>query len=182
MAGWIMAHRESNLRRNQWAVSELDIEPDLRVLELGCGPGVALAHAVERVSTGRVVGVDHSELMVRMAARRSAKALADGRLELVHGTAEMLAERGEVFDRVLAVNVVQFLDAPAKTLRMLRGIMSPDGLIGVVFQPRNRGATDEDAERGAERIQELLKEAGFHDLRVESLELKPRVVCVLGRV
>jgi hypothetical protein len=65
---------------------------------------------------------------------------------------------------------------------MLRGIMSSGGLIGIAFQPRNRGATDEDADRGAERIRVLLEQAGFHDLRIESLELSPKVVCVLGRV
>ena len=55
------------------------------------------------------------------------------------------------------------------------------GLMGIAFQPRKRGATDEDAERAAERYEALLRDAGFGELRVERLELRPQVVCVLGR-
>jgi len=69
LASWIMAHRESNLRRNEWVVSLLEIEPQHRVLEIGPGPGIALQHAAKRAHEGLVVGVDHSELMVGTAAK-----------------------------------------------------------------------------------------------------------------
>ncbi len=179
LAGWIMAHR--NVQRNAWVVSLLGIEPGHRVLEIGCGPGVALEHAAELATQGKVVGVDHSELMVEVASKRNAQAIATGRVEVVHGTAEAVAKRGELFDRVYAVNVVQFWDAPDKTLMTLRSAMKPAAAIGIALQPRNRGATDEDAERTAERYEELLKEAGFVEVRVERLALQPRVICALGR-
>jgi SAM-dependent methyltransferase len=182
LAGWIMAHRESNLRRNAWVVSLLDIEPHHTVLELGCGPGIALGHAANLATKGRVVGVDHSELMVHAAAKRNASAVAAGRVEVIHGTAETAADLNERFDRMFAVNVAQFWDAPDKTLRALRAVITPGGMIGIAFQPRNKGASDEDARRGAERNQQLLVDAGFGDVRVETLDLDPMVTCVLGRV
>lgn len=181
MAGWIMAHRESNLRRNQWVVSQLEIEPQHRVLELGCGPGVGLQHAAERATEGRVVGIDHSALMVKTALRRNAEAVRKGRVEVIHGTAQAAADWGEHFDRVYAVNVVQFWDAPQTTLRTLHDIMAPGGIMAIAFQPRNQGATDADAVRGAERNRRLLADAGFHSLRTEMLALEPQVTCVLGR-
>jgi SAM-dependent methyltransferase len=180
LAGWIMAHRESNLRRNEWAVSLLGIEPHHIVLELGCGPGVALAHAARLVTEGRVVGIDHSELMVRAATKRNAQAIAAGRAQVLLGAAETAADLDERFDRVFAVNVAQFWDAPTKTLRALRDVMVPGGVIGIVFQPRNRGATDEDARRGAERNRQLLAEAGFRNPRIETLRLEPLATCVLA--
>ncbi|MGB5703834.1 MAG: class I SAM-dependent methyltransferase [Polyangiales bacterium] len=181
LAGWIMAHRESNLRRNAWAVSLLHIEPQHLVLEIGSGPGVALEHATRLATRGTVVGVDHSELMVSVAAKRNAEAIAEGRLEVIRGTAEAAVKGRGRFDRVYAVNVAQFWDAPAATLAALRTAMAPNGLIGIAFQPRNRGATDEDAERAAQRYEQLLGEAGFADLWVERLALCPRAICVLGR-
>ena len=42
-AGWVMATRGSNRKRNVWAVGLLDVQPDDRVLEIGFGPGVAIA-------------------------------------------------------------------------------------------------------------------------------------------
>jgi len=181
VAGWIMAHRESNRRRNEWAVSLLDIEPHHQVLELGCGPGIGLEHAAKRATEGRVVGVDHSELMANVARRHNAEAIRDGRIEVLHGTPQAAIERGSRFDRIFAVNVVQFWDSPQNTLRALRGVMIPGGVIAIAFQPRNKGATDEDARRGAERHRQLLAQAGFHDLRTETLKLDPMVTCVLGR-
>lgn len=181
VAGWIMAHRASNLRRNSWAVSLLDIEPHHHVLELGCGPGIALKHVANLATEGRVVGIDHSELMVKAASKRNARAVATGRVEVIQGTADTVADRGERFDRVLAVNVVQFWDEPVKTLHALRAMMTPRGVIGIAFQPRNKGATDKDAERGAERHQQLLQDAGFRGMRIETLDLKPKVTCVLGQ-
>jgi len=119
--------------------------------------------------------------MVRAASKRNARAVQQGRVELLHGTARTAAERGERFDRVLALNVLQFFDAPQETLRLLRRSMTPGGVIAIAFQPRNEGATDADARRGAERNGALLTEAGFEDLRTETLDLEPMVTCVLGR-
>ncbi len=182
LAGWIMAHRGSNRLRNEWVISILEIEPEHRVLEIGCGPGLALEHAAKAANRGLVVGVDHSELMVQVAAKRNAAAVSEGRVEVAHGTVEDWLEGGRRFDRVYAVNVAQFWDSPEATLRALHDAIVPGGWIGVAFQPRNQGATDEDARRGAREYRRRLEAAGFEDVRVETLDLKPMVVCVLGRV
>ena len=43
VAGWIMAHRTTNVVRNQWTTELLEINPDDRILEIGFGPGLAIA-------------------------------------------------------------------------------------------------------------------------------------------
>ena len=67
VAGWIMGRRSSNVARNRWAVQLLDVQPADRVIELGCGPGVAIAALATRAIRGLVVGVDHSQVMIRQA-------------------------------------------------------------------------------------------------------------------
>lgn len=181
LAGFVMAHRDSNRARNEWVVSRLGIEPHHRVLEIGSGPGLALGHAVARASDGRVVGVDHSELMCRVAARRNADAIEAGRLEIVHGTVDDVVDREVGFDRAFAVNVIQFFESPLDTLRTLRQRMAPGGVVAIALQPRNRGATDEDARIGGERNRALLEEAGFEVVDTATLDLTPAVTCVLGR-
>jgi 16S rRNA C967 or C1407 C5-methylase (RsmB/RsmF family) len=81
-AGWIMGHRYSNVRRSRWVVDLLDVQPTDHVLEIGFGPGVAIAELAERVTAGRVVGVDSSPVMLRQARRRNAAAIAAGLVRL----------------------------------------------------------------------------------------------------
>ena len=71
-AGWEMALRPSNRKRNVWAVSLMDVQPSDRVLEIGFGPGIAIRELARRATRGQVVGIDRSEVMRAQAARRNA--------------------------------------------------------------------------------------------------------------
>ena len=64
MAGWLMACRSSNRRRNAWVVSLLDVQRHDRVLEIGFGPGIAIGELARRAADGRVCGIDHSQVML----------------------------------------------------------------------------------------------------------------------
>ena len=80
LACFVMSHRPSNKARNRWTVDLIAPEPNARVLEIGCGPGLALAAMCDRISTGRVVGLDHSPLMLVQAAKGNTRAIEEGRL------------------------------------------------------------------------------------------------------
>src|ERR1700753_1993782 len=71
VTGWVFAHRPSNRQRNRWVVSLLDVRPADQVLEIGFGPGVAVA-ALVRAGAAHVYGIDHSGVMLRQASRRNA--------------------------------------------------------------------------------------------------------------
>src|SRR5581483_1162474 len=88
LAGAIMALE--NRGRNRWAISLLELKPTDRVLEIGFGPGWAIAEMHKMVTKGRVAGVDASETLVRQAARRNALAIRTGRVELQHAPATEL--------------------------------------------------------------------------------------------
>jgi SAM-dependent methyltransferase len=180
-AGWIMAQRGSNRERNIWAVGLLDVQPHEHVLEIGFGPGVAIEELARRVSGGLVVGVDHSEVMVRQARKRNAAAVRAGRVDLRLGTAEDLPSFDALFDKILAVNSLMFWDDPVARLRELRGILRPGGRIAIAYQPRGPGATDDTAAQAGRDLAKQFAEAGFAEVRVETLQLQPtNCVCVVG--
>jgi ubiquinone/menaquinone biosynthesis C-methylase UbiE len=180
-AGWIMSHRSSNVRRGRWAVDRLDVQPTDQVLELGFGPGVAIAALAERVPAGRVVGVDRSPVMLRQARRRNAAAIRAGRVQLHRSPVEDLPDGlGGPFDRVLAVNTVGFWPDPEARLRELAGRVRPGGRVALVSQPRCPGATAATTVDAGRELAAYLAQAGFRDLRSETLDLSPPVVCVLG--
>jgi SAM-dependent methyltransferase len=180
MAGWVMAHRSSNRRRNAWAVSLLDVQRDDRVLEIGFGPGIAIRELARLAADGHVCGLDHSEVMVRQAARRNAEAVRRGQVELRRGRAENLPALETPFDKILAVNALQFWDQPVERLEELRRLLRTGGRIAIAFQPRGPGATDEAATTRGHELATALCDAGFSHVRLETLKLKPAVVCALG--
>lgn len=178
VAGWVMGRRTSNVRRSRWAVELLDLQPGERLLEVGCGPGVAIAAAATRCNA--VVGVDRSAVMIGQARRRNDGAVRAGRVELVTAPVEDLPDFDTPFDKVLAVNTVGHWDDPLDGLTALRRVLRSGGRIAVVTQPRSAGATAADSLAAADTTTGLLGEAGFDDVRIETLELDPPAVCALA--
>ena len=175
-----MAHRSSNRRRNAWAVSLLDVQRDDRVLELGFGPGLAIRELGRIAADGYVCGIDHSELMLRQARRRNADGLRRGVVDLRLGSVDELPAFDAPFDKILAVNAILFWGEPVARLAELRRLLRPGGLIAVAHQPRGPGATDETSAAKGREIAASLIRAGFSAVRLETMRLKPAVVCALG--
>lgn len=180
MAGWVMAHRRSNQQRNRWVVSLLEVQPTDRVLEIGFGPGIAIAELARRATQGHVYGIDHSQVMVGQASRRNADATRAHRVRLTHAPVDQLPSFGEPLDAILAVNSAGFWPNPADRLRELRCLLRPAGRIALASQPRCPGATRDTTTRAAQELQDLLIQSGFTQIRTETLELDPPVACVLA--
>jgi ubiquinone/menaquinone biosynthesis C-methylase UbiE len=182
VAGWVMAHRPSNRQRNTWVVSLLDVQPTDRVLEIGFGPGRAIAELNRRIGdSGHVYGIDHSEVMLRQATRRNAAAIRAGRVTLTRGTVEeLLPALDGPFDAILAVNSLGFWRAPTERLEELRRRLTSGGHIAIASQPRCPGATRNASHDAAREIEDLLGVAGFTQMRTETLDLDPPVVGVFA--
>jgi SAM-dependent methyltransferase len=182
LVGIVLGSRPSNRERNLRTLALLDIRPEDNVLEVGFGAGLGIARAAELASKGKIVGFDHSELMVKQARRRNAKAIAEGRVELRLGGLECLSDLQTRFDKVFAVNVFMFWPDPLAALRALNGVMKPGGTIAMVLQPRNKGATNADALTAGDRMAASLRDAGFEDVRIEIVAMSPvNTACALGR-
>jgi len=176
-----MATRQSNLQRNLWTVDLLDLQPDDRVLELGPGPGVTLGVILDNVPNGLVVGLDHSATMLQQCRSRHMRALEAGRLTLIEGSFSELPELPGPFNKILAVNSLQFDSMSADTLRQIIRYLVPGGTIAVTFQPRGKNPTNEKAVAFGEKIAKLLAESGMANIRVKTLTMEPvYAVCVVA--
>jgi SAM-dependent methyltransferase len=182
IVGIILANRSSNVLRSQWTVERLGISTGDRVLEIGCGPGVALKACLERLRDGTALGVDHSEVMIAQARRRNAKAIRKKRLKLIAGTIDDLPADEPPFDRIFSINVIQFVADKNAFVKICADRLAPNGLLATTFQPRGTKPTREAALAMAHLLTELMARAGLTDVRTETLELKPiPAICALGR-
>jgi ubiquinone/menaquinone biosynthesis C-methylase UbiE len=101
----------------------------LRLLDAGCGTGASTAALLSAVPDARVVGVDASE---RMLVRARAKPWP-ATVEFVHSRIEEIADAGVdgPFDGVFAAYLIRNLPDPDATLRSLRSLLRPGGLLVV---------------------------------------------------
>lgn len=160
----------------RWAAELLDVAPDDEILEIGCGPGVAVSLVCPLLEGGRITAVDRSATAIRRTAERNAEHLGAGRLVLEHGDLATLALPRGRFDKVFAVNVNVFWVRPAgPEARIVHDLLRPGGVLRLVY-----GAPDpQQAERVAAAVAEGLAGAGFTTSTTSGpLEL----VCVTGFV
>jgi hypothetical protein len=84
-----------------WAVDTLDVRPADRLLEVGCGHGVAISLVCEKLTTGTITAIDRSPKMIEMATRRNREHVDAGRAVL-EAIALKDADLGnQRFDKVL---------------------------------------------------------------------------------
>ncbi len=120
-----------NRRPNRFALDALAIAPDDVVLELGCGPGLALVEASERAWRGVAHGLDFSETMLAQALAHNATAVRTGRVVLHRGSFERIPLGDASVDKILAVNVVYFWQDWPAILTELRRVLRPNGRIAI---------------------------------------------------
>ena len=116
-------------------VDELDVQPDDRVLEIGCGHGVAATFVCERLDTGRLTAVDRSPKMIAAAERRNAAHVEAGRAEFLVAHLEELDLGERRFDNVFAVRVALFHREPERARALVERYLAPGGRIVTVFDP-----------------------------------------------
>jgi ubiquinone/menaquinone biosynthesis C-methylase UbiE len=110
-------------------VDQLDVGPAERVLEIGCGHGVAATMVCERLASGRLTGVDRSAKMIDAAGRRNGEHVASGRAEFLVAELEALALGDRRFDLVFAVRVRLFHTEPDRARSLVEPWLAPGGRV-----------------------------------------------------
>jgi SAM-dependent methyltransferase len=157
---------------NDAALALLALRPGDRVLEVGCGAGRSLALAAARAADGTVVGVDHSDAMLRQARRHCASLIAAGRVTLHAADSGRLPFAGHSFDKALAVHAIYFWKAPLVDLGELRRVLRPGGHLVLGYRPADDPACANFPEsvyrfRNPAEIESLLASAGFTALATQ---------------
>ena len=131
-------HHESVLRSHRWRTAENSaayllpyLQPGMRVLDVGCGPGTITLDLARRVAPGSVVGIDPADDVVEAAAR---DATDQGVENVRFATGDIYALDVDApfdgaFDLVHAHQVLQHVPDPVRALRAMRAACVPEGLV-----------------------------------------------------
>lgn len=119
------------------AMDGIPLDDHLRILDIGCGPGVTTVELAQRSGRhARVTGVDLSPVMIRHARDRAKKVWERGELtpdniELRVADAEV-DDLGRDHDVVFSRFGVMFFDDPTVGFTNLAGALRPDGWLSFV--------------------------------------------------
>jgi SAM-dependent methyltransferase len=130
-------HHESVLRSHRWRTAENSaayllgrLEPGMRLLDVGCGPGTITTDLAARVAPGPVIGIDR-EPGVIAEAQLLLDAAAPADVEFRTGDVYALEFPSASFDVAHAHQVLRHLTDPVAALSELRRVLRPEGILAV---------------------------------------------------
>lgn len=159
-----------NARLNAFALEQLTLGPQERLLEIGFGGGVMLEALLDRA--GYVAGVDRSRVMVERARTRFRSAVESGRAEFLEGTVEAMPLATGAFDKAVTVNTIYFWPSLELAFREIARVLRPGGRLVVGFLPkvhmdRMKMPADIFTPRTPEEVSAALQGTGFRAVHIE---------------
>ena len=127
----------------QRTYTHMKIETGIKVLDVGCGPGIdtmALSQLVG--ATGEVYGIDHDKAMITEAEQRAEKAGISAWVKHKHSDATSLPFETGYFDSCRSERLFQHLPNPAKALDEIARVTKVNGWVVVLDTDWGSGSID----------------------------------------
>ncbi|MDE7097668.1 MAG: class I SAM-dependent methyltransferase [Ruminococcus sp.] len=166
-AGEIMLKRMSESHKNvtDWALAHLNINGAEKVLDIGCGGGMALQKMSAKITTGHLTGVDYSEVSVELSRKVNADDVDNGKMDIIHASVENLPFDDNSFNIIYTIESFYFWKNPVDCLKEVQRVLSPDGIFLIIADIYG------DSELSAEDVENINKYNLFNPTRAEFKDL-----------
>ena len=161
-------------RDNLTAMDALYIQPRDHVLDVGCGHGRSLGELAARASSGRVTGIDPSQTMIDISARRNGALVRARRVDLAIASADKTYLDDASVDKILCVHVAYFWPSLSAACVELARVTKQGGRLAMVLRTAANAAAvrafpdDVYAFPTMDEVMAALGQAGFVVLMEES--------------
>ena len=170
----------------RWGLRFLELTPDAKVLDCGCGGGANNNTLLKKSPQGVVKGIDYSSVSVEKSKRVNEAAVTKGRCDVLRASVTELPFESEQFDAVTAFETVYFWPDLPQCFREVWRVLKSGGTFLICNE--SNGDTDKD-EKWTEiiggmtiykdiELKSCLEQAGFFDVQIHK---KKTWLCVTAR-
>lgn len=155
------------------------------ILEIGFGPGRTVGLLADR--SAKVIGVDVSDEMLRLATRRNATLIDAQRVALAVSDGTRLSLENDSVDAVLSVHNVYFWHDPDTTINEIARVLRPGGRVLLVFRGAEHplpGRLDRSVYRAVTTHDAIgwLESAGFSEVAQRSPDGTPSEIAFVSGI
>lgn len=182
-SGWfgrIVAPRvfeKTNESMENFGLKHMDPEEDDHILEIGFGHGGLISQIMPKIKDGKVCGIDISEQMVNVAAKRNKEWIDNGKLEIEQASIADIPYPDNHFDKVFTCNTIYFWPDPVENSKEVKRVLNANGEFLCAFRDETlmkskSSAVTENRDvfqnlYQPEEVIQLFREGGFQDVRHE---------------
>ena len=163
-----------------WALSYFDVQNGNIVLDIGCGGGKTVNKLCTAVGSGKVYGVDYSELCVKKSLELNRKNVLCRKAVIEQASVSELPFEDNTFDKIIAVETYYFWPDKLNDLKEVLRVLKRGGRLMLVFEmlfdeqdPDKWTAVEKRLDIQAVReedIQNMLRDAGFINIETYTKE------------
>ena len=174
----------------QWGVSHFEINDNDMILDIGCGGGKNIERFAKQITTGKVIGLDYSEISVEKSSKLNEKAIEEGKVEVIQGSVSQMPFEDDTFDIITGFETIYFWPDFINDLKEVNRVLKKDGLVFFCNEAVYREGEMEKYEDLVELLdmkiysedvlKESLEKTGFKDFKAY-IEEENDWICITAR-
>ena len=126
----------------RWGLRFLELPPDAKVLDCGCGGGANIKRLLKKCPEGIVKGIDYSPVSVEKSKKVNEAAIAEGRCTVLQGSVAEMMFADNWFDAVTAFETVYFWPDLPRCFREVYRVLKVGGTFLICNE--SNGDSDKD--------------------------------------
>lgn len=159
---------------SNFSMDSIEVAPDSRVIDIGCGGGVNIEKFLKRCPEGVVDGLDYSPLSVQESIKRNQQAVNEGRCHVYEANVLDIPLDDESYDVASAFETIYFWEDLNKAFGEVYRILKHNGQFMIACDTDGNNPNDQKWKNllddvnvyTRDELESILKEVGFRDIEV----------------